>query len=279
MMTPGYAPAGMGLLDGHRALVTGGASGIGRATCRRLAAEGAAVAVLDLNGEGAEAVASEVGGVAANVDVSDAGAVEETVDRAASQLGGLSIVFANAGVGTIAAIGDMSPDEWRRVTSVCLDGVFFTVRAAIPHLIANGDGRIVSTASISGVRPAEGEAPYAASKLGVIALTASLALEYGPTIRANAVSPGMIATPLTDALVTDPVIADRMVEKTPASRIGDPEDVADVVLFLVSDLARFVTGQNIVVDGGMTLHGSGVDGLYRYYFKAPPGMPRRAVAT
>jgi NAD(P)-dependent dehydrogenase (short-subunit alcohol dehydrogenase family) len=124
------------------------------------------------------------------------------------------------------------------------------------------------------VRPAEGEGAYAAAKLGVVALTASLALEYGPIIRANAVSPGMIATALTNPLITDPVIVDRMVAKTPAARIGEPEDIADVVLFLVSDLARFVTGQNIVVDGGMTLHGSGVDGLYRHFWGRAPSDPQ-----
>ena len=261
----------MGLVDGHRAVVTGGASGIGRATCRLLAAEGAVVAVLDLDAEGAKAVAAEIDGVAVGVDVADPDATAAAVDDAASQLGGLSIVFANAGVGTMAAVGDLTPAEWRRVTSVCLDGVFFTIHAAIPHLLANGDGRIVSTASISGVRPAEGEAAYAASKIGVVGLTASVALEYGPTIRCNAVSPGMISTAMTSLLVTDPVINERMVTKTPAARIGEPEDIADVVLFLVSDRSRFITGQNLVVDGGMTLHGAGVDGLYRHYFGHPPG--------
>ena len=228
--------------------------------------------MLDVDTKGADTVASEVGGVSAEVDVADAAAVQAAVDDVARQLGGLSIVFANAGVGTMASIGEMTPDEWRRITSICLDGVFFTVHASVPHLLANGDGRVVSTASISGVRPAEGEAAYAAAKLGVIGLTASLALEYGPVIRANAVSPGMIATALTAPLVTDPSIADRMVAKTPAGRIGDARDIADVVTFLVSDLARFVTGQNIVVDGGMTLHGSGVDGLYRHFFGRAPGQ-------
>ena len=260
----------MALLEGHRAIVTGGASGIGRATCRRLAVEGARVAVLDVDADGAKAVADEIGGLSACVDVSDAPAVQAAVDSVAELLGGISIVFANAGTGTMASVGEMSIDEWRRVTSVCLDGVFFTIHSAIPHLLANGDGRIVSTASISGVRPAEGESAYAASKLGVIGLTASLALEYGPTIRANAVSPGMIATTLTGPLVNDPTIADRMVVKTPAGRIGEPEDVADVVVFLVSDLSRFVTGQNLVVDGGMTLHGSGIDGIYRHLFGRAP---------
>jgi NAD(P)-dependent dehydrogenase (short-subunit alcohol dehydrogenase family) len=261
----------MGLLDGHRAIVTGGASGIGRAACRRFVEEGARVGVLDIDAKGADAVASELGGVSAEVDVTDAAAVQTAVDRVARQLDGLSIVFANAGVGTMASIGEMTPDEWRRITSVCLDGVFYRLHACVPHLLANGDGRVVSTASISGVRPAEGEAAYAAAKLGVIGLTASMALEYGPVIRANAVSPGMIATALTGPLVNDRSIADRMVAKTPAGRIGDPEDVADVVTFLVSDLARFVTGQNIVVDGGMTLHGSGIDGLYRHFFGRAPG--------
>ncbi len=263
----------MGLLDGHRAIVTGGASGIGRATCRRFAEEGALVAVLDIDAEGADLVASEIGGVSAAVDVADAAAVQAAVDGVAGRLGGVSVVFANAGVGTMASIGDMTPDEWRRITSICLDGVFFTIHASIPHLLANGDGRVVSTASISGVRPAEGEAPYAAAKAGVVGLTASLALEYGPVIRANAVSPGMIATNLTGPLVDDETIAERMVAKTPAARIGDPGDIAEVVTFLVSDRAGFVTGQNIVVDGGMTLHGSGVDGLYRHFFRRAPGDP------
>jgi NAD(P)-dependent dehydrogenase (short-subunit alcohol dehydrogenase family) len=264
----------VGLLDGHRAIVTGGASGIGRAACRRFAAEGAAVGVLDRDGAGAEKVAAEIGGEWAVVDVADPSATSAAVDAVAARLGGLSIVVANAGIGTMAAVGDMTPEQWRSVTSVCLDGVFYTVHAAIPHLLANGDGRIVSTASISGVRPAEGEAAYAAAKLGVVGFTASVALEYGPTVRANAVSPGMIATAMTNPLVTDPVIVDRMVAKTPAARIGEPEDIADVMLFLVSDLSRFITGQNIVVDGGMILHGSGVDGLYRHYFGHAPGSGR-----
>jgi NAD(P)-dependent dehydrogenase (short-subunit alcohol dehydrogenase family) len=262
----------MGMVDGHRAVVTGGGSGIGRATCRRLAAEGARVAVLDRDGPSAATVAAEVGGVSLEVDVVDATAVAAAVDRAADELGGLSIVFANAGVGTMASIGEMTASEWQRIIDVDLTGVFHTVRAALPHLVAGGDGRVVTTASISGVRPAEGEAAYAAAKAGVAAFTASLALEYAPTIRANAVSPGMIATSLTGPLLDNfPEIVDRMIAKTPAGRIGEPEDIADVVVFLCSDQARFITGQNLVVDGGMILHGSGVDSLYRYFTPSGPG--------
>lgn len=263
----------MGLVEGHRALVTGGGSGIGRAVAVRLTQEGARVAVLDRDGERAEKVAAETGGVGLQVDVTDSEALTEAVDRAARELGGLSIVHANAGIGTMNAVGEMSPQEWGTIIDVNLTGVFHTVHAALPHLLSNGDGRVVCTSSISGVRPAEGEAAYAAAKAGVAAFTASLALEYAPVVRANAVAPGMISTSLTAPLLAQPGIVERMVAKTPAARIGEPEDVADVVLFLVSDLSRFVTGQNITVDGGMILHGAGVDGLYRIYRGRGPISP------
>jgi len=220
------------------------------------------VAVLDRDGDAAKAVAALVGGTALTVDVTDGASLAAAV----ATLDGLSILFANAGIGTMAGIAGMDPAEWSRVIGVNLTGVFNTVQACLPHLLASGDARVVCTASISGVRPAEGESAYAAAKAGVAAFTASLALEHGPILRANAVSPGMIATALTEPLLANfPDIVDRMVAKTPAGRVGAPEDVADVVVFLCSGLARFVTGQNIVVDGGMLLHGSGVDGLYRHF--------------
>ena len=261
----------MGLLQNQRALVTGGGSGIGAATCRRMAEEGATVAVLDRDESSARSVASEVGGVGLVCDVSDHRQVAEAVKTAAEDLGGLSLVFANAGIGTMAAVGEMDPGEWHKIIDVNLSGVFYTVRECIPYLVRGGGGSVVCTASISGVRPAEGEAAYSAAKAGVAAFCASVALEYGPVVRCNSVSPGMIATGLTSPLLDGfPEIVDRMVAKTPAGRIGAPDDIADVVIFLCSDLARFVTGQNVVVDGGMTLHGSGVDGLYRYF---KPGGP------
>ncbi len=259
----------MGLLDGQVAVVTGGGSGIGRATCRRMAAEGARVAVLDLDGESADTVAREVGGPAYAVDVGDPDALRGAVDAAASELGGLSIIYNNAGTSTFNRMHEMDPGEWDRVLRVNLTGVWAGIRAAAPHLIAGGGGSIVSTASISGTRPAAGEGPYAASKAAVAALTASAALEYAPTIRVNAVSPGMIRTTMTAPwfeFMPDQV--ERFETGTPAGRIGEPEDIADVVVFLCSDLARFVTGQNIVVDGGLTLHGSGVDGIFDRVF--PP---------
>jgi NAD(P)-dependent dehydrogenase (short-subunit alcohol dehydrogenase family) len=252
----------MGLMDGHRALVTGGGSGIGRATCRRLASEGARVAVVDIDGDRANQVAQEVDGFAYAADVTDYETLAAAVDDAAARLGGLSVLFNNAGTSSMHRIHEWPLEEWDRFVAINLHGVFHGLRAAIPHLLANGDGRVVSTASISGTRPAAGEAPYAAAKAAVIALTAGAALEYGPTVRLNAISPGMIRTPLTEPMFgIFPELEERFVRDTPVGRVGDPNDVADVVLFLCSDLSRFVTGQNLVIDGGLTLHGSGVDGV------------------
>jgi NAD(P)-dependent dehydrogenase (short-subunit alcohol dehydrogenase family) len=260
----------MGLLQGQRAVVTGGGSGIGRATCRRMAAEGAKVAVLDIDGEAASAVAKEIDGWAHVADVTDPDGLRDAVDRAAAELGGLTIMFNNAGVGSMTPLHEWAPEEWDRLVRVNLTGVYLGFRAAVPHLQAAGGGSIVSTASISGTRPAAGEAPYAAAKAGVAALTATAALEYGPSIRVNAVSPGMIRTKLTEPLLAFfPREEARYQRTTPVGRVGEPEDVADVVVFLCSDMARFITGVNLVVDGGMTLHGSGVDGLFEQAFGRP----------
>jgi NAD(P)-dependent dehydrogenase (short-subunit alcohol dehydrogenase family) len=253
----------MGLLDGQRAIVTGGASGIGAATARLMTEQGARVAIFDINGDGADLLAKELDGFAYTVDVTDFSAFQATVDDAAQKLGGLSLLYNNAGGSSLANVHDWALDEWRRIVDLNLTGVFHGFKAGIPHLLAGGGGAIVSTASISGTRPSAGEAPYSAAKAAVVALTANAALEYAPTIRVNAVSPGMIHTPLTELLLVEQGLNERdaMIAKTPLSRIGTPDDIASVVVFLCSDLARFVTGQNLVVDGGMTLHGAGVDGV------------------
>jgi NAD(P)-dependent dehydrogenase (short-subunit alcohol dehydrogenase family) len=253
----------MGLLDGQRAIVTGGASGIGAATARLMTAEGARVAVFDINGGGAELLAKDLDGFAYTADVTDFAAFQAAVDDAAAKLGGLSLLYNNAGGSSLSNVHQWALEEWRRIVDLNLNGVFHGFKAAIPHLLAGGTGAIVSTASISGTRPSAGEAPYSAAKAAVVALTANAALEYAPTIRVNAVSPGMIETPLTELLLVEEGLNERaaMIAKTPLARIGTPEDIASVVVFLCSDLARFITGQNIVVDGGMTLHGAGVDGV------------------
>jgi len=261
----------MGLLEGKRAIVTGGGSGIGRAACRRMAEEGARVAVFDVNGEAADAVAAEIGGIGRAVDVGDVDAVRDAVDDVAAQLGGLSIIYNNAGTSAFNRLHELDLAEWERVLRVNLTGVWAGIRAAAPHMLAGGGGSVVSTASISGTRPAAGEGPYSASKAAVVALTASAALEYGPVIRVNSVSPGMIRTAMTAPWFEYmPDQEERFVKGTPVGRVGEPDDVADVVVFLCSDLARFVTGQNIVVDGGLTLHGSGVDTIFERVFPAAP---------
>jgi NAD(P)-dependent dehydrogenase (short-subunit alcohol dehydrogenase family) len=250
-------------LTDHLALVTGGAAGIGAAIARRLAAGGARVVVLDRDGDGAREVADEVGGHAIAVDVADSAATGAAVDEAAELLGGLTDVVANAGIGRNKPLHQYTDDEWRLVVGVNLDGTFHTLRAAIPHLLAGGGGRIVTIASLNASRPLQGEAPYNAAKAGVVALTRTTALEYAPTIRANCVSPGMIATGLTSLITEDPAFTTVAEEGTPLGRIGTPDDVAEVVAFLCSDAAAYLTGQELVVDGGAGLPNLQADAIVR----------------
>jgi NAD(P)-dependent dehydrogenase (short-subunit alcohol dehydrogenase family) len=235
---------------------------MGAATARRMIEEGAAVAVFDQNGEEAARVAGEIGACSFEVDVADWDQVSQAVAQAERVMGGLSILHNNAGISTSEGLEAIDPAEFRRIVEVNLLGVFHGIKAVAPIMLTRENGRIVNTASISGVRPSDGEGPYAAAKAGVIALTATAALEYGPTIRVNAVSPGTIHTPMTnDFLTRIPGMHDPHPEKIPLGRIGDPSEVADVVILLCSDLMRYVTGQNLVIDGGMLLHGAGSDGL------------------
>jgi NAD(P)-dependent dehydrogenase (short-subunit alcohol dehydrogenase family) len=252
-----------------------------------MAEEGAAVAVVDVDGDRAEAVAKEVDGHAFAVDVTDAEALAAAAREAADQMGGLSLLLNNAGTSFLAPLHEFPSDEWDRIVRVNLTGVYHGFRACVPLMLEGGGGSIVSTASISGTRPAAGEAPYSAAKAGVAALTAGAALEYAPAIRVNSVSPGMIRTRLTAPLLDGlPGQEERLAALTPMGRIGDPGDVADVVVFLWSDLARFITGQNVVVDGGMTLGASGVDGLLDYLLpdharrmgRAPRSQPPQGLA-
>ena len=150
----------MGLLDSRRAVVTGGGSGIGRVTCRRMTDEGARVAVVDVNGDAAEQVAKEIDGLAYAVDVTDYGALQAAVDDAALKLDGLSTVFNNAGASNISQIHDWPVEEWERIVRLNLGGVFHGIKATAPHLLAGGAGSIVSTASISGTRPSVVEEPH-----------------------------------------------------------------------------------------------------------------------
>ena len=252
----------MGLLEGHQALVTGAGSGIGRATCLRLKAEGATVAVLDIDGDAVAAVAAELGGAPMVVaDVCDSEAMAAAVPLVAAQLGGLTILVNNAGVGNVKPLHRYTDNEYQRIVDVSMKGTFIGIRAAAPVMLEAGRGSIVNLASISGMRPTRGEAPYAASKAAVIALTQSAALEYGPTLRVNCVSPGLIETPLTAPIMGDEKVRAGFDRKTPLGRVGTAEDVASVIAFLCSDMAAYVTGINLPVDGGSLLPSAQVDAV------------------
>lgn len=242
-----------GRFAGRQALVTGGGSGIGAAVCRIFAAGGAAVTVLDRNAEGAAAVAAEVGGRAVTADVRDPDAVTAAVNDAAEAMGGLTDLINNAGIGTAKPLLEYTDKEFALLIGVNLTGTFHGIRAAGPIMLAAGRGSIVNNASLTGIRPTRGEGPYSAAKAGVLALTQSAAMELAPAVRVNAVAPGMIHTPLTDLVVSNDEWRSAAEAGTPAGRIGTAEEVAEVIAFLASDAASYVTGQTIVVDGGSVL--------------------------
>lgn len=251
----------MGLLDGQRALVTGAGSGIGRATCLRLHAEGASVAALDVDAGSLQEVAKEIGGPMLVADVTDGDALGHAMDLAAEQLDGLTILVNNAGVGAVRPLHRYSDREYDRVVDVSMRGTFNGIRAVAPMMLASGGGSIVNVASVSGMRPTRGEAPYAAAKAAVIALTKSAALEYGPSLRVNCVSPGLIETALTEPLLAETAERAGFDKRTPLGRVGTAEEVAAVITFLCSHLAAYVTGVNLPVDGGSLLPSSQVEGV------------------
>ncbi len=249
----------MGVLEGQRALVTGAGSGIGRATCLRLRAEGATVAALDIDPGSARLAAEQVDGPAVVADMADGEAVAAAVDQAVRELGGLSILVNNAGMGLARPFHRHSDRAYDRVVDASMRGTFYGIRAAAPIILDGGGGAIVNVSSISGMRPTRGEAAYSAAKAAVIALTQSAALEYGPTLRVNCVSPGLIDTPLTAPFLADPVVRSGIERRTPLRRVGTAAEVAGVIAFLCSEWSSYITGVNLPVDGGSLLPSSQVE--------------------
>ena len=234
-------------LEGKLALVTGGSRGIGRAIALELGRAGAEVVVGYRTGrEEAEAVASEIGGRAVEADVSDAESAKALVEAA----GDLDVLVNNAGLTRDGLLVRMSDDDWRTVIDTNLSSVFYTCRAAARPMMRRRAGAIVNVSSIVGVHGNWGQTNYAASKAGIIGFTKSLARELGSrNVRANVVAPGYVKTQLTDVLPEEATAA--MLTNTPLGRLGDPEDVAGAVRFLCSDAAAFVTGDVLLVDGGL----------------------------
>jgi NAD(P)-dependent dehydrogenase (short-subunit alcohol dehydrogenase family) len=237
--------------EGKTVAVTGGGSGIGAAVCQKLAEAGASVAVLDIEADRAEAVATKVGGTPYRVDVTDEAQVSEVYES----LSGLHGSVNCAGYNLISPIVAMSLQDWRRMTAVHLDGAFLNLRAAARCMLRQSSaGSIVNIASINGFYVHRGMAGYASGKAGVAMLTRVAALELASAgIRVNAVAPGVVETELTRPVMSDPVVAKRWVDGIPLGRLGLPDDIADIVTFLLSRDSRWITGQTILADGGASL--------------------------
>jgi NAD(P)-dependent dehydrogenase (short-subunit alcohol dehydrogenase family) len=251
----------MGSLDGKVALITGGASGIGAATVRRFAAEGARVLSVDLQDDLGTALAEELAPrvLYQHADVSREGDVTSAVDRAMAEWGRLDVCFNNAGFGgTVGPIADTPADEFDATVAVLLRGVFLGIKHAARVMLPQRTGSIVSTASVAGLQAGYGPHVYSACKAAVVHLTRSVAMELGEAgVRVNCICPGGIATPLLTRVLGDPPGADDLLKSflaqaQPIRRAGLPEDVAEAALFLVSDAAGFVNGHALVVDGGLT---------------------------
>jgi sorbitol-6-phosphate 2-dehydrogenase len=253
-------------LAGRRALVTGGGQGLGEALCLRLAAEGATVAVADINLETASAVASRIpGGVAVAVDVTDFAACERMAAEAAAALGGIDILVSNAAIVFSGSIDEMTAERWKRVIDVNLCGCFNTCKAVTPYLRQAGGGSIIQINSKSGKKGSFKNSAYAASKFGGIGLVQSLALEFAEeNIRVNAICPGnLLDSPLwVNSLykqyaknqgITEEEVRQKYVNQVPMKRGCTYEDVANVMVFLASNESSYMTGQAINVTGGQEM--------------------------
>lgn len=245
-------------MAGKVALVTGGASGIGRATAIAFAREGADVVVADLDADNGEKTVAAIGEAGSNglfvrTDVSDPSSVAGLVRAAVEHFGRLDVAFNNAGIeGDQGLTADCSLENWSHTLGVNLTGVFCCMREELAVMEKAGGGAIVNTSSVAGLVGFEGSAAYVASKHGVVGLTKTAALEYATRgIRVNAVCPGVIDTEMVSRVIErDPAMRDQLIATEPVGRLGRPEEVAEVVVWLCSDRASFVTGEALAVDGG-----------------------------
>ena len=245
--------------EGKVAYITGGASGLGAAAAQRLADEGAAIVVADVNEQGAQALAASLpNALALRVDTSDPQSVEQSIAAAVERYGKIDLIFNNAGIsGEQLRIHESSVENWQRVTRINGDGVFYVLKYGVAAMLKTGGGAIVNTSSTNGLIGIPNIPPYTFTKWGVIGITKSAAIEYAKDgIRVNAVAPTVVRTPLVEQFIRDAAdpaeMAARMENFNPLPGMPVPEDVAAAVAFLLSDEARFITGHVIPIDGGYT---------------------------
>ncbi|MBE3102729.1 MAG: glucose 1-dehydrogenase [Bacilli bacterium] len=235
------------------AIITGGASGIGEFTVREMIKQGAKVVVADFDDVGGKKLAEELGEHASfiQVDVSKEDEVEAMVKHTVDTFGKVDILFSNAGIGSVGHTHEVTFEDWNKTIAVNLSGVFLCAKYTLKEMVKQGSGSIINCGSILGHVGQAVTASYTAAKGGVVNMTRSLAVEYAPKgIRVNAVCPGYIKTPLLDQL--DSAMMQHLVSLHPLGRLGEPQEVANAVVFLASDEASFITGANLFVDGGYT---------------------------
>jgi 2-dehydro-3-deoxy-L-rhamnonate dehydrogenase (NAD+) len=240
---------------GRTAIITGGASGLGRAVAKRFVAEGGKVALWDVNADWLAEAKVEVGAThTARVDVSDAATVASAADETARALGRVDVLVCSAGItGATAPVHEYPLDSWERVVAINLNGLFYCCRAVVPHMLANGYGRIVNVASVAGKEGNPNASAYSASKAGVIGLTKSLGKELaGKGIIANALTPATFESPILDQLPASQV--DYMRSKIPMGRLGEAEESAAMILFMASEECSFTTASTFDTSGGRTTY-------------------------
>lgn len=241
-------------------IVTGGASGIGRAISKGFVREGARIVVTDRDGPGAEATARMASpdgrsAIAVVGDVTRDADVQRVVDRCVHQFSRVDVLVNSAGIGQLGTVVELTEQQWDEVISINLKGPFLFARRVLREMLKGGGGCVVNIASVAGIVASPGRAAYCASKAGLIMLTKAMALDYAKAgIRVNAICPGVIISPMTEKSLQDPIVRQEKLEKTPLGRLGMPEDIVPAAVYLASEDSAFVTGHVMVVDGGWTIY-------------------------